>query len=74
MCYPHKDLNQSEIHHNPLHFHIFLENGQPKLGVRFVGEEVEEIQGEKISVNEIREISIRPGTIFVPGLKFCNYF
>lgn len=28
-------------------FHVYLENGQPKLGVRFVGEKVEEIQGEK---------------------------
>ena len=28
-------------------FHIYLENGQPKLGVRFVGDEVGEIQGEK---------------------------
>ena len=28
-------------------FHVYLENGQPKLGVRFVGDEVEEIQGEK---------------------------
>ncbi len=28
-------------------FHVFLENGQPKLGVRFVGDEVEEIQGEQ---------------------------
>ena len=28
-------------------FHIYLENGKPKLGVRFVGDEIEEIQGEK---------------------------
>ena len=28
-------------------FHVYLENGQPKLGVRFVNDEVEEIQGEK---------------------------
>ena len=28
-------------------FHVYLENGQPKLGVRFVDNEVEEIQGEK---------------------------
>lgn len=38
-------------------FHVYLENGKPKLGVRFVGDEVEEIQGEhnngKISVEYI---------------------
>ena len=28
-------------------FHVYLENGKPKLGVRFVGDEIEEIQGEK---------------------------
>ena len=28
-------------------FHIYFENGKPKLGVRFVGDEVQEIQGEK---------------------------
>ena len=28
-------------------FHVYLENGEPKLGVRFVGDEVQEIQGEK---------------------------
>ena len=28
-------------------FHVYLENGQPKLGVRFVGDKVEEVQGEK---------------------------
>ena len=28
------------------HFHIYLENGKPKLGVRFIGDEIEEIQGE----------------------------
>ena len=28
-------------------FHVYLENGKPKLGVRFVGDSVEEIQGEK---------------------------
>ena len=28
-------------------FHIYLENGQPKLGVRFIDDEIEEIQGEK---------------------------
>ena len=28
-------------------FHVYLENGQPKLGIRFVGDSVEEIQGEK---------------------------
>ena len=28
-------------------FHVYLENGEPKLGVRFVGNEVQEIQGEK---------------------------
>ena len=28
-------------------FHVYLENGQPKLGVRFDGDEVAEIQGEK---------------------------
>lgn len=27
-------------------FHVYLENGEPKLGVRFVGDEIEEIQGE----------------------------
>ena len=27
-------------------FHVYLENGQPKLGVRFVGNKVAEIQGE----------------------------
>ena len=27
-------------------FHVYLENGQPKLGVRFVGNKIEEIQGE----------------------------
>ena len=28
-------------------FHVYLENGEPKLGVRFVGDKVQEIQGEK---------------------------
>ena len=28
-------------------FHVYLENGKPKLGVRFVKNEIEEIQGEK---------------------------
>lgn len=28
-------------------FHIFLENGQPKLGIRFNGDKITEIQGEK---------------------------
>ena len=28
-------------------FHVYLENGQPKLGVRFNGQKVHEIQGEK---------------------------
>ena len=28
-------------------FHVYLENGKPKLGVRFVGEKIQEIQGEK---------------------------
>lgn len=28
-------------------FHIYLENGEPKLGVRFVSDAIEEIQGEK---------------------------
>ncbi|MBQ7450293.1 hypothetical protein IJS77_02655 [bacterium] len=28
-------------------FHVYLENGKPKLGVRFVGDEIQEIQGEK---------------------------
>ena len=27
-------------------FHVYLENGKPKLGVRFVGDEIQEIQGE----------------------------
>lgn len=27
-------------------FHVYLENGKPKLGVRFVGDKVQEIQGE----------------------------
>ena len=27
-------------------FHVYLENGQPKLGVRFVDDEIQEIQGE----------------------------
>ena len=28
-------------------FHVYLENGKPKLGVRFVGDEIQEIQGEQ---------------------------
>lgn len=28
-------------------FHVYLENGKPKLGVRFVDDEIEEIQGER---------------------------
>ena len=28
-------------------FHIYLENGQPKLGIRFINDYVEEIQGER---------------------------
>ncbi len=28
-------------------FHVYLENGKPKLGVRFVGDEIQEIQGER---------------------------
>ncbi len=27
-------------------FHIYLENGEPKLGVRFIGDKIQEIQGE----------------------------
>ena len=27
-------------------FHVYLENGKPKLGVRFIGDEIQEIQGE----------------------------
>lgn len=27
-------------------FHVYMENGKPALGVRFVGDEIEEIQGE----------------------------
>ena len=32
-------------------FHVYLENGQPKLGVRFEDEEIVEIQGEKNDTN-----------------------
>ena len=43
-------------------FHVYLENGQPKLGVRFCGDVVEEIQGEKndskIPVKYIDEFKI----------------
>ena len=28
-------------------FHVYLENGKPKLGVRFIGDEIGEIQGEQ---------------------------
>lgn len=28
-------------------FHVYLENGQPKIGIRFKGDEIQEIQGEK---------------------------
>ncbi len=28
-------------------FHVYLENGKPKIGIRFIGDKVEEIQGEK---------------------------
>ncbi len=28
-------------------FHVFYENGKPKLGVRFIGDRIEEVQGEK---------------------------
>ncbi len=28
-------------------FHVYLDNGKPKLGVRFVGDEIQEIQGER---------------------------
>ena len=28
-------------------FAVYMENGQPKLGVRFIGDEIEEIQGER---------------------------
>ena len=28
-------------------FHVYLENGNPKLGVRFVGDKIQEIQGER---------------------------
>ena len=28
-------------------FHVYLEDGKPKLGVRFVGNEIQEIQGER---------------------------
>ena len=28
-------------------FHVYLENGKPKLGVRFVGDKIKEIQGER---------------------------
>jgi len=27
-------------------FHVYLENGKPKVGIRFIGNEIEEIQGE----------------------------
>ena len=32
-------------------FHVYLENGQPKLGVRFVGDKIQEIQGERNNGN-----------------------
>ena len=28
-------------------FHVYLENGEPKLGIRFIGSKIQEIQGEQ---------------------------
>ena len=39
--------NNAEPYLSEGDFHVYLENGQPKLGVRFVGDEIEEIQGER---------------------------
>lgn len=39
-------------------FHVYLENGKPKLGVRFVGDEIQEIQGEKNNGIPIKYLDI----------------
>ncbi len=39
--------NNAEPYLSKGDFHIYLENGQPKLGVRFNGDKIAEIQGEK---------------------------
>ena len=49
-------------------FHVYMENGQPKLGVRFVGDEIQEIQGEK---NNSR-IPLKYGDITKEHIKKCK--
>lgn len=40
-----KDM--AEPYLNDGDFHIYMENGRPKIGIRFLGDEIQEIQGEK---------------------------
>ena len=52
-------------------FHVYLENGEPKIGVRFVGDEVEEIEGE----NNNRTVPLKYLDIIkshIEGLKLTN--
>ena len=46
-------------------FHVYLENGQPKLGMRFVGNKIQEIQGEKNN-------SVIPQQYFDVAMKHIN--
>lgn len=50
--------------------HIYLENGKPKLGVRFVNDEIKEIQGEKNDSNiPPKYLAIAEEHIFSNNLK-----
>ncbi len=50
-------------------FHIYLENGQPKLGVRFEGDTIVEIQGEKNNT----KIPVKYLSNFNEHIKGKNY-
>ena len=49
-------------------FHVYLENGNPKLGVRFVGDEVAEIQGQRNN----SKIPLKYFDTFMEYQKKCN--
>ncbi len=49
-------------------FHIYLEDGKPKLGVRFVKDEIEEIQGEKNNT----KIPLKYAEILTEHIKGCK--
>jgi len=46
-------------------FHVYMENGKPKLGVRFVGDRIQEIQGEQNN----SKIPVKYGDIALEHIK-----